>query len=755
MKKRSVAMLLVLVLLIGIAGVTRAEAADNAFTIEDGVLTGYDGNGGEVTVPEGVTEIASRAFIDKTAVTGVTLPESLTVIDTAAFCGCTGLTEVTIPVGVKIVGLSAFLNCTHLTQVTVRSVAAEIRQGAFGHLAATTEFEPDSEKVDGVTILGWPGSSAEDYASDNGFAFKKLEGTPPALPKSAADSWQLETFIEPVYADALPFSEGLAAVSVDGTKWGYIGEQGEWAIQPKYDYALSFENGVALAAYNDGSLHSDYEAVYILLPDGTEIPLHDDFAYVRYPDGKMDLDRSGNAPLCFDRTFQTFDGFENGCSGGVVRALGHAYTLAGKLIQPESYDGFAAEYQDYQVLGPAVDGIIPCKALYYNREAYGQCFYMDVDGTVLYRFGSADAAQDSGYEEPEAGLAPGGGSPPHIHVYAPDPETGRILALDLMDAENNWSRYGVYEGSTDFRNHINDDETWQTYMLSINPGFLNLRLNGDGSIFHHGFAAVQKEENSWAMMRSELFRSFFMTEKSPENWRFDGEGLGARPFEAAGGFGKGKEDIYCPVKENGSWHYVSTEGYDYAVEAPNGDAADLSIAGCFRNGFAPVYDTGSGTAYLICADPVAGVLPMIEGSQNLALSVYFPDFTPGGDSAYGLTRDVDEGIVVIQNDAGKVGFARLAERTVFSGEMTAADGGSVAWSLDPASGDLTVGGDVSEENPVLAACYDEDGKFLGVVKVTEADAEVPMELGEADTLSLFWLDDGSAPKCASESVELP
>ena len=753
MKRSFITWLLVLVLLAGLASVPRAEASDNEFVIENGILTGYNGNGGNVTVPEGVTEIDSIAFNGLTALTGVKLPESLTSIPTRAFEGCTGLTEVTIPDGVKEIGLGAFLNCPALKQVTIQGMVPEIRLGAFGHLVSTYNYDPDSDTVDGLVILGWPESSAQYYARSNGFEFVELEGTPPEIPQSVADRWTLKTILEPTYAAALPFHEGLAAVSPDGSRWGYISEKGEWVIQPKYDYALSFQDGVGLVAYNDGSVHSDYEAVYILKPDGTEIPLYTDAGYVTDPDGTVRWDASGTAPLTFRREPGCFSSFDNGFSGGVVRALGNAYTKDGILIKPAGYDGFACDYQDYQVIAPAVDGIIPCKALYYNREAYGQCFYMDTDGTVLYRFGSADAVQDSSPEEPADGIAPGGGDPPPIQIYAPDPETGHIMALDLLDAETGWTRYGVYNGSTDIRNHLDDWETWDTFMLSINPGFLNLRLQGDGSIYHHGFATVQMEEDTWALMREEVFRSFFMTEKNMENWMFDGEGMGARTFEAAGSFGQGEEDVYCPVKENSSWHYVSAEGYDYAVEDPNGDIADVAIAGSFQNGFAPVYDSYTERAYLICADPVKGILPMVKAPQNLALSVYFPDFTPGEDSEYGLTREVGE-IVAIQDDLGKIGFARLVERKIVSGEMTAFDNESIAWSLETGSGELTVSGEVSEWSPVLAARYSENRQFLDVVWVTEADAPYTLPLGEDDALSLFWLDEDWAPRCASESVDL-
>lgn len=49
----------------------------------------------------------------------VTIPDSVTVIGLRAFMDCNHLTNVTIPEGVKIVGVEAFKNCGNLTQVTI------------------------------------------------------------------------------------------------------------------------------------------------------------------------------------------------------------------------------------------------------------------------------------------------------------------------------------------------------------------------------------------------------------------------------------------------------------------------------------------------------------------------------------------------------------------------------------------------------------------------------------------------------------
>ena len=50
---------------------------------------------------------------------------------------------------------------------------------------------------------------------------------------------------------AMNFNSGLAAVQVDGDKWGYIDKKGDWAIKPQFDEARSFStDGTARVILN-------------------------------------------------------------------------------------------------------------------------------------------------------------------------------------------------------------------------------------------------------------------------------------------------------------------------------------------------------------------------------------------------------------------------------------------------------------------------------------------------------------------------
>ena len=90
----------------------------NDFIIENGVLTEYDGAGGNITIPAGVTGIDDEVFEDNIDITGVDFSKcALTSIGKSAFYD-TGLTTVTIPSTVKSIGDNAFADCAGLKSIT-------------------------------------------------------------------------------------------------------------------------------------------------------------------------------------------------------------------------------------------------------------------------------------------------------------------------------------------------------------------------------------------------------------------------------------------------------------------------------------------------------------------------------------------------------------------------------------------------------------------------------------------------------------
>ena len=99
--------------------------------------------------------------------------------------------------------------------------------------------------------------------SDGEKAFLRSDGT--ALNRNAGRT--------SYFQDALPFSEGYAAVRSNGL-WGYVNTDGEYAVQPAYEQATSFVGGYA-AVYGGGmwQIIDTTGAVRLQLPGVSEVTL--------------------------------------------------------------------------------------------------------------------------------------------------------------------------------------------------------------------------------------------------------------------------------------------------------------------------------------------------------------------------------------------------------------------------------------------------------------------------------------------------
>lgn len=78
------------------------------FIIENGVLVKYVGPGGDVVIPDGVTEIGARSFEGRGySIRSVTIPEGVETIGDAAFT-CSSIKKLSIPKTVMKIGTGAF-----------------------------------------------------------------------------------------------------------------------------------------------------------------------------------------------------------------------------------------------------------------------------------------------------------------------------------------------------------------------------------------------------------------------------------------------------------------------------------------------------------------------------------------------------------------------------------------------------------------------------------------------------------------------
>jgi hypothetical protein len=126
---------------------------DEFATVGNSVLVSYNGDGGEVVIPDGIKYIAG-AFHENEAITSVIVPESVirvrsasfmgcknlekvefkgrdTFLESAVFAECTHLSDVTLPAGLKVLELQTFYGCSKLTDIKLPDSIEFIGMGAF------------------------------------------------------------------------------------------------------------------------------------------------------------------------------------------------------------------------------------------------------------------------------------------------------------------------------------------------------------------------------------------------------------------------------------------------------------------------------------------------------------------------------------------------------------------------------------------------------------------------------------------------
>jgi RNA polymerase sigma factor (sigma-70 family) len=114
-----------------------------------------------IVLPATLTSVGDRAFAGCVEARRLILPAALREISSTAFQGCDKLSLIFCSKEVTALDLDAFVECAGLREIWVLNTEAAIR----GSLADGAQ----------VTVCGLPGSTAEQYAAENGLDFDPME----------------------------------------------------------------------------------------------------------------------------------------------------------------------------------------------------------------------------------------------------------------------------------------------------------------------------------------------------------------------------------------------------------------------------------------------------------------------------------------------------------------------------------------------------------------------------------------------------
>lgn len=106
-------------------------ADHNGFVIENQALTGYEGPGGRVVIPEGVTQIGDRAFQYCRELTEVMIPATVKRVGKGAFRYCENLRSAALGMGVEEIDDETFQGCFSLQRIAVPAGVRRIGPRAF------------------------------------------------------------------------------------------------------------------------------------------------------------------------------------------------------------------------------------------------------------------------------------------------------------------------------------------------------------------------------------------------------------------------------------------------------------------------------------------------------------------------------------------------------------------------------------------------------------------------------------------------
>ena len=111
--------------------------------IENGVLRSFRGDGTELIIPDGVTEIGQNACFHNNKIKKLVIPEGVTAIGEYAFYNCSGISELVLPESLTEIKRCAFYGCG-IRQINFPKNLKTIREMAFGFTKIINVVMPET-----------------------------------------------------------------------------------------------------------------------------------------------------------------------------------------------------------------------------------------------------------------------------------------------------------------------------------------------------------------------------------------------------------------------------------------------------------------------------------------------------------------------------------------------------------------------------------------------------------------------------------
>ena len=178
---------------------SNSRADDSDYTVEGGILTHYNGDGGDVNdIPSDVETIATTAFANNQNITSITIPANVKTVESSAFMNCqnlqsvdmsssavsvipancfdgtSSLTSVNLPAGTTTLSTKCF-NASKLANITIPASVAVIESDAFS-------------LCDNLGFITVDKANANYKNDDNGSLINKTTSTLEFVPRGYAGS---------------------------------------------------------------------------------------------------------------------------------------------------------------------------------------------------------------------------------------------------------------------------------------------------------------------------------------------------------------------------------------------------------------------------------------------------------------------------------------------------------------------------------------------------------------------------------------